>query len=61
MNRMDYFLNAVVRTDLNSHYRHHIAPPARIFLPLSHHPSLASIAPGRPSRLHPVSAQRCCI
>ena len=34
---------------------------ARIFLTLSRHPSLSSIAFGRSSRLHPVSAQNCCM
>ena len=34
---------------------------ARIFLTLYCHPSLSSIAFGRSSRLHPVSAQSCCM
>ena len=33
----------------------------QISLTLFHHPSLLSISPGRSSRLHAVSAQRCCI
>ena len=32
----------------------------RIFLTLSHHSFLSSIAPGKSSRLHPVSAPSCC-
>ena len=44
------------------HYHHyHVVLPARISLTLSRHFSLASIAPGRYSRLHPVSAQCYCI
>ena len=35
--------------------------PGRIFLTLSRHPSLSSIAFGRSSGLHPVSAQSCCM
>ena len=34
---------------------------SRISLALPRHPSLSSIAPGMSSRLHPVSAQNCCI
>ena len=30
-------------------------------LTLFRHPSLSAIAPGRSTRLHPVSAQRCCM
>ena len=40
-------------------HHHHIPLPAGIFLTLSHHPSLLSIAPGMSSRLYPVSAQSC--
>ena len=40
---------------------HHVGPSAQIFLTLSCHPSLSSIASGRSSRLHPVSAQSCCM
>ena len=44
------------------HYdHHHLALLAQIYLTLSRHPSLLSIGPGRPSRLHLVSAQSCCI
>ena len=43
------------------HHHHHAALLARISLTFSHHPSLSSIAPGRSSRLLPVSAQSCCI
>ena len=42
-------------------YHHHVTLPIRIFRTLSHHPSLLFIAPGRSSRLNPVSAQRCCM
>ena len=35
--------------------------PAWITLTFFRHPSLLSIASGRSSRLHPVSAQKCCI
>ena len=34
---------------------------ARISLTLSRHSSLSFIASGRPSRLHPVSSQSCCM
>ena len=44
-----------------SDYHHHAVPLAQISLTLSHNPSLLSIAPGRSSRLHPVSAQSRCI
>ena len=43
------------------HHHHHVAPPARISMTLSRHSSLSSIAPRRSSRLHPVSAQSCCV
>ena len=43
------------------HHHHHLAPPALISLTLFHRPSLSSIAPGRSSRLHPVSPQSWCI
>ena len=43
------------------HNHHHVAPAAWIFLILSRHPSVSSIAPGRSSRLHHVSAQTCCM
>ena len=45
----------------NHHHHHHIAPPVRISLTLSCHPSLLSIAPSSSSRLHPLSTQSCCI
>ena len=35
---------------------HHVAPSVQISLTLSRHPSLSSIASGRSSRSHPVSA-----
>ena len=37
-------------------HRHHVVLSAQIFLTLSCHPSLSSIAPGRSSGLHPVSS-----
>ena len=40
---------------------HHVMPSAWISLTLSCYPSLSSIAYGRFSRLHPVSAQSCCL
>ena len=43
------------------YYHQHVTPPARISLTLSRHSSLLSIAPGRFSRLYPVSVQICCI
>ena len=42
-------------------YDHHVAPPARISLTLSHHFSLSFIASGRSSGLHPVSSHSCCM
>ena len=39
---------------------HEITQLAQIFLTLSHHSSLSSIAPNRSTSLHPVSIQRCC-
>ena len=45
----------------NHHHYHHVALLARISLTLSQHPSLSSIAPGRSSKLHPVSEQGCFI
>ena len=47
--------------DNRSHHHHHVAQPAQISLNLSHHPSLLSVAPGRPSEIYPVSAHSCCI
>ena len=43
------------------HHHHHVALSTRIFLTLSRHPSLSSIAFGRSSGLYPVSAQSCCV
>ena len=42
------------------YHHHHVAPSAWISLPLSHYPSLSSIASSRSSGLHPVSAHSCC-
>ena len=47
-------------TQLN-HHHHQVALLSQIFLTLSRHPSLSSIAPGRSSRLYLESAQSCCI
>ena len=43
------------------HHHHNVALSARIFLTLSCHPSLSSIAPDRSSGLLPVSLQSCCM
>ena len=43
------------------HHHHHVSPPAQISLTLSRHFSLSFIAFGRPSGLHPVSSQSCCM
>ena len=40
---------------------HHVVPPARISLTISHHFSLSFIASGRSSGLHPVSSHSCCM
>ena len=42
-------------------YHHHVVPPARISLTLSHQPSFSSIASCMSSGLHPISTQSCCI
>ena len=42
-------------------HHHHVKPAALIFLTLSRHTSLSSIASGRSSGLHPVSAHSCCM
>ena len=39
------------------HHHHHVVPSVHVFLTLSRHPYLLSIA----SRLHPVLAQSCCM
>ena len=40
---------------------YHVVPPIWISLILSHHFSLSFIASGRPSGLHPISSQSCCM
>ena len=60
-NVMDIHKYIHSNTYIYHHHHHHVNLPARISLTLSCHPSLLSIAPGMSSRLHPVSAQRCCI
>ena len=47
--------------NIRHHYHHHVAPLARICLTLSRHFSLAFIASGRSSGLHPVSSHSCCM
>ena len=42
-------------------HHHHVAPSAWISLTLSCHPSLSSIASGKSSGQHPVSAESCCM
>ena len=46
---------------INHHHHRHVRPSARISLILSLHPFLSSIASGRSSGLHPLSAQSCCM
>ena len=43
------------------YHHHHVAPLSRISLTLSRHFSLAFIASGRSSALHPVSSHSCCM
>ena len=43
------------------YHPHHVVPPARISLTLSHHFSLSFIASGWSSGLYPVSSQSCCM
>ena len=52
------FMHHLWNRNPNHHHHHHVTPPARISLTLSRHPSLSSIAPGRSSRLHPVSSHQ---
>ena len=42
-------------------HNHHVFPSAQISLTLSRHSSLSTIAPGRSSGIHLVSAQSCCM
>ena len=60
------FLNASITIDIIvtwmfHRHHHHVVPPARISLTLSCHFSLSFIASGRPSGVHPVSLQSCCM
>ena len=64
------FIFRCIRTNLFAHcfvivfykvHHHHVAESAQISLTLSRHPFRSSIASGRSSGLHPVSAQSCCI
>ena len=50
----------VTQLYLSTCHPHHVTLLARISLTLSRHSSLSSIAPGRSSRQHPVSAQSYC-
>ena len=43
------------------HHHHYLTSSVRIFLTLSHHPFLSSIASGRSSGIHLVSTQSCCM
>ena len=43
------------------HHHHHVVPRARISLTLSRHFSLAFIASGWSSGIHPVSSHSCCM
>ena len=60
MNKENLALNNLQWLICHNHH-HHVAPPAWIFLTLSPHTFLSSIAFGRSSGLHPVSAQSCCM
>ena len=53
--------HVIVSGIYHHHHHHHVTPPARNSLTVSCHPSLLSVTPGRSSKLHPVSAQSCCI
>ena len=44
-----------------NHHHHHVALSVQILPTISRHSSLSSIAFGRSPRLHPVSAQSCCM
>ena len=56
-------MNVMFELYILIYHRHHhwVALLTQISLTISRHPSLSSIAPGRSSRLHPVSAQSYCI
>ena len=54
-------INSVGQGKYPKPHHHHVTLSARIFLIFSRHPSLSSIASGRSSGLHPVSAQSCCM
>ena len=54
LTRMSYSIKLAIN-------HHHVMPPARISLTLSHHISLSFIDSGRSSGLHPVSTQSCCM
>ena len=51
--------NSSIRLDLYIYHHHHVTPSAQISLTLSRYPSLSSIASGRSSGQHYISAQSC--
>ena len=57
---INYIYTYILIISIYHHY-HHVALSARVFLTLSRHTSLLSIASVRSSRVHPVSAQSCCM
>ena len=63
MQSSSYELSSLVSDSGKCHHHrhHHVVLSARISLILYHHPSLSSIARGRSSRIHPISAQSCCM
>ena len=56
-----YLYTASVFSICVKHHHHHVTLSARIFRTPSHHISISSIAFGRSSGLHPVSAQSSCM
>ena len=60
-NSFSYIISIIYIRNKFLRWSSSFTPPARISLILSRHPSQSSIAPGRFSRLHPLSAQSCCM
>ena len=58
-NWINQWLLLNINNNLKPYHHHHVAPSAWIYLVLSRHSSLSSIASGRSSGLHPVSTQSC--